>query len=131
MDHAEEVFQGVLPSHHPPAEMLAPGKQPFDLPTAAFSAAVVWRYHLHTRLRQFAIEPVRVVDVAPNEAPQRFGNDDLGERLLRQRHFVRRSAFVVSSSVLSVILTAERSLHFRLRRDNTSALRLTRGIPAA
>lgn len=105
MDHAEEVIQGVLSSHYQPAETLDSGKQPFDLPPAAipperpailsapFTPAVVWRIHLHARFRQLVIEPVRVVGVVSNQALQGFGHDDLGQRPLNQRHFVRRSAF--------------------------------------
>jgi ribosomal protein L16 Arg81 hydroxylase len=104
MDHAEEVFQRMLPSDDQPAEMLEPGKQPFDLPaaakaperaailSAAFTTPVVRRNHLNTCFRQFVIQPVRAVGIVPNEAPQRFSNDELGERPLNQRHFVRRRA---------------------------------------
>jgi len=104
MDHAEEVFQRMLPSDDQPAEMLEPGKRPFDLPaaaialeraailSAAFTTPVVRRNHLNTCFRQFVIEPMRAVGIVPNEAPQRFSNDELGERPLNQRHFARRSA---------------------------------------
>jgi hypothetical protein len=105
MDHAEEVFERVLPPNHESAEMLEPGKQPLDFPAATvpperptvlgvtFAAAVVRCNPLNTPLGQFGIELVGIVRVISDEAPDRFGNDDLGEGPPDQGHFVRRSAF--------------------------------------
>src|SRR5713226_2517215 len=105
MDHADEVLQGVFPAYCETAEVLEPSKQTFYFPAAAvatqrasilrvvFAVASVWGNHLDSGLGQFLIEPIGIVGVGPDEALYGFGDEDLGQGLLDQRHLVRRSRF--------------------------------------
>ena len=108
MEHAGVVVQRMLITRDEPAEILEPRKEPFDLPPAAIATQgqtilgqlsavpTMRRDHLDTGLRKFSIQLVGVVGIVTNQTLDWFLHEDLRQRLLHQRHFMRRGALRVN-----------------------------------
>ena len=105
MDHAEVVFDVVLPSVHESAEVVHPCEEPLDFPSSSVAAqrasalcfgafAAVRRNHFDSVVcGQLSIQTVRVVGLVSDQPGREFVEEAGGEGIFDEMALCRRSAF--------------------------------------
>jgi hypothetical protein len=104
LDHAKKVIGAIFVPDYQSSEVLNPRKEPFDLPTASISTqgtailcfassiAAMWSDQFHSPRTEFSIKPIRIVGVVSDKVLGGVQHDHLCQRLIDQRHLVRRGA---------------------------------------
>ena len=105
MEHAEEVGFVILPTDHQTAKVMQPGKQTFDLPTAAIAAQfaavlgarlaaimLMRSNQLDALLLQFVIQRIAVVSPVADQPLRRRRRETLLESGFDEPSFMWRSA---------------------------------------
>jgi hypothetical protein len=106
LDHSEEIFRVIFPAHDEAAKIMQPGKQAFDLPTAAVAtqgatvlgggfAAVpaVWGDQLHSQgTAQALVQRIAVVGFITDQPRGSFGEKSLSEAGFDEDGFIWSSA---------------------------------------
>ncbi len=105
MKHTCEVIERVFVASDEAAEVLKPGKEPFDFPAASIAtkrpailrtilaSAPVWRNHLDSGFGKLVIQFFRVISFVTNQPLYGFSDEDFGQSFLDQNHFMWSSTF--------------------------------------